>query len=56
MADSDKDHSRSMRLSVEDQRWSSTGQVLGGCVIGRSGDAMCGLYRAHEDDESGFLS
>jgi hypothetical protein len=23
-----------------------TGQVLGGWTIGRSGDAVCGLYRA----------
>jgi hypothetical protein len=32
-----------------------TGQVLGGWTIERSGDAVCGLHRAHEDAEHGFL-
>jgi hypothetical protein len=32
-----------------------TGQVLGSRMIGRSGDAMCGLYRAHEDEKCGFF-
>jgi hypothetical protein len=32
-----------------------TGRVLGGQTIGRSGDAVCGLYRAHEDVKHGFL-
>jgi hypothetical protein len=32
-----------------------TGQVLGGQMIGRSGDALCGLYRAHEDEKREFL-
>jgi hypothetical protein len=32
-----------------------TGQVLDGQTIGRSGDAMCGLYRAHEDEKREFL-
>jgi hypothetical protein len=34
---------------------SRTGRVLGGRVIVRSGDAMCGLYRARGDEEHGFL-
>jgi hypothetical protein len=34
---------------------SRTGRVLGGRTIGRSGDAVCGLYRAHVDEKSGFL-
>jgi hypothetical protein len=28
-----------------------TCRVLGGPAIERSGDAMCGLYRAHRDEE-----
>jgi hypothetical protein len=32
-----------------------TGRVLGGRTIGRSGDAVCGLYRAHEDVKHGVL-
>jgi hypothetical protein len=33
-----------------------TGRVLGGRAIERSGGAMCGLYRAHGDDEREFFS
>jgi hypothetical protein len=33
-----------------------TGRVLGGRAIERSGDAVCGLYRAHGDEEREFLS
>jgi hypothetical protein len=32
------------------------GQVLGDRAIKRSGDAVCGLHRAHEDEERKFLS
>jgi hypothetical protein len=32
-----------------------TGRVLGGRVIERSGDAVCGLHRAQGDEERGFL-
>ena len=32
-----------------------TGRVLGGRTIERSGDAVCGLYRAQGDEERGFL-
>jgi hypothetical protein len=32
-----------------------TGRLLGGRVIERSGGAMCGLYRAHGDEEREFL-
>ena len=32
-----------------------TGRVLGGRAIERSGGAVCGLYRAHGDEERGFL-
>jgi hypothetical protein len=31
------------------------GRVLGGRTIGRSGDVMCGLYHAHEDEKHMFL-
>jgi hypothetical protein len=32
-----------------------TGRVHGGRAIERSGDAVCGLYRARGDEEHGFL-
>jgi hypothetical protein len=32
-----------------------TGQVVGGQTIGRSDDSVCGLHRAHGDEEHGFL-
>jgi hypothetical protein len=55
MADRDEDYGRSRRPGAKDRRMSSIGQVLGGRMIGRSGDAVCDLHRAHEDDERGFL-
>jgi hypothetical protein len=55
MAGSDEDHGRSRRPDVEDQGWSSTGRVLGGRMIGRSGDAVCGLHCAEGDEEHMFL-
>jgi hypothetical protein len=39
-AGSDEDRGGSTRLGVEDRGWSSTGQVLGGRTIGRSGDTV----------------
>jgi hypothetical protein len=47
---------RSRRPAVEDQGWSSTGRVLGGQMVKRSGDTMCGLYCAQVDEECGFPS
>jgi hypothetical protein len=32
-----------------------TCRILGGRMIEKSGDVMCGLYRAHRDKECGFL-
>jgi hypothetical protein len=32
-----------------------TSRVLSGQMIERSGGTVCGLYRAHRDDECGFL-
>jgi hypothetical protein len=32
-----------------------TGRVLGGWVVERSGDAVCGLHRTRGDEERGFL-
>jgi hypothetical protein len=32
-----------------------TGRVLDGWTIERSGDVVCGLYRAHEDENREFL-
>jgi hypothetical protein len=56
MADSGEDLGRSRRPGAEDRGRSSTGRVLGGQMIGRSGDAVCGLYRAQGDEEHGFFS
>jgi hypothetical protein len=56
MVGSYEDHGRSRRRDAEDREWSSTGRVLGGQMIERSGDAMCGLYRTQGDEECEFLS
>jgi hypothetical protein len=32
-----------------------TGRILGGRAIERSGDTVCGLHRAHGDEERRFL-
>jgi hypothetical protein len=55
MVGSDEDHGRSRRLGANDRGWSSIGQVLSGRTIERLGDVVCGLYRAQEDEEHGFL-
>jgi hypothetical protein len=55
MVGSNVDLDSSRRPDTKDQRWLSTGRVLGGRTIRRLGDAVCGLYRAHEDEERGFL-
>jgi hypothetical protein len=34
---------------------SRTGRVLGGQTVDNSGDVVCGLHRAREDEERGFL-
>jgi hypothetical protein len=33
-----------------------TGRVLSGWAIEKSGGDVCGLHRAHGDEERGFLS
>jgi hypothetical protein len=43
-----------MGLVAGDQRWSSTGRVLGGRTIERSGDAVCSLHHAQGDEEHMF--
>jgi hypothetical protein len=55
MVGSDKDLGRSRRPNTEDRVWSSTGRVLGGRTIGRTGDIVCGLYCAQGDEERKFL-
>jgi hypothetical protein len=55
MVDSDEDRDRSRRLGAEDRGWSSTGRVLRGWTIERSGDVVCGLHRAQGDEEHEFL-
>jgi hypothetical protein len=55
MTCSDEDHGRSRRADAEDRRWSSTCQIHGGRTVERSGDAVCDLHRAQENEERGFL-
>jgi hypothetical protein len=55
MMGSDEDLGRSMRLSAEDRRWSSTGRILSDQTIGRLGDTVCDLHRAHGDEDHEFL-
>jgi hypothetical protein len=55
MAGSDEDRGSSRRLGAEDTGWSSTGQVLVGRTIERSGDVVCGLHHARGDKERRFL-
>jgi hypothetical protein len=55
MTGSDKDCGRSRRPGAEVQEWSSTGQILGGRTVERSGDAVCGLHCARGADERMFL-
>jgi hypothetical protein len=55
MTGSDNNRGRSRRLGVEDRGWSSMGRVLGCRMIERSGDAVCGLDDAQEDEEHRFL-
>jgi hypothetical protein len=40
---------------VQRTRDGRTGQVLKGRTIERSGGAVCGLHRAHGDEECEFL-
>jgi hypothetical protein len=40
---------------VQRTRDGRIGRVLGGRTIERSGDTVCDLHRAHEDDECRFL-
>jgi hypothetical protein len=54
MACSDKDHGRNRRSGAEDRGY-RTGRVLSCRVIERSGGAVCGLHRAHGDEERKFL-
>jgi hypothetical protein len=55
MVASDEDLGKSRRPGAEDRGWSSTGRVLSGRTIERSGDAMCGLHHGQGDEERGFL-
>jgi hypothetical protein len=55
MTGSDDDCDRSRRPGTEDLGWSSIDRVIGGRIIKRSGDAVCGLHRAQGDEERGFI-
>jgi hypothetical protein len=46
MAGNNEDRGRSRSLGAEGRRWSSTGRVLGGQTIERSGDAVYSLHYA----------
>jgi hypothetical protein len=41
---------------VQRTRDSRTGRILGGRIIGRSGDTVCGLHHAHGDEDRMFLA
>jgi hypothetical protein len=56
MMGNDEDRGRSRRLGTEDRGWSSTGRVLGGRMIKRSDDVVCGLHHAQGYEEHGFPS
>jgi hypothetical protein len=56
MVGSNDDRVRSRRLDAEDRGWSSTGRVLGGRTIERSGDVVCDLHHAQGGEEREFLS
>jgi hypothetical protein len=51
MVGSDENHGRSRRPGAEDRGWSSVGRVLGGRMIEKSGNAVCGLHRSQGDEE-----
>jgi hypothetical protein len=55
MAGNNEDRGRSRRPGAEDWRWSSTGRVLDGRTIRRTGDVVCSLYHAQGDEERVFL-
>jgi hypothetical protein len=55
MMDSDEDLGINRRPGADDQGWSSTGRILSVQMIGRSSDAICGLYRAQGDEDHMFL-
>jgi hypothetical protein len=55
MVGSDEDRGRSRRPGAEDREWSSTGRVLFGRTIERSGDVVCGLHQAQGGEERGLL-
>jgi hypothetical protein len=55
MVGNDDDLGRSRRPGAEDRGWSSTGWVFGGRTIKRSGDVVCGPYRAQGDEDCWFL-
>jgi hypothetical protein len=46
MVANDEHRDRSRRVDAEDRGWSSTGWILGGQMIKRSGDTVYGLHRA----------
>jgi hypothetical protein len=52
---SDEDLGSSMRPDADDRGWSNTCRILGGQMIGRKDDAVCGLYRAQGEEEHEFL-
>jgi hypothetical protein len=54
MTGNDEDHDRSRRLGAEDGEWLHMSGTRWS-EIERSGDAVCGLYRAQETRSASFL-
>jgi hypothetical protein len=55
MVGNDEDHDSCRRPGADDCGWSSTGLVLDGRMIGRSGDAVGGLHHTQGNEEREFL-
>jgi hypothetical protein len=55
MAGRDEDSGRSRRSGAEYRGWSSTGRIVSGQIIERSGDIVCGLHHTRGDKEPMFL-
>jgi hypothetical protein len=55
MAGSNEYRGMGRRPGADDWGWSSTGRIIGGQMIERSGDIVCGLHHVQRDEERGFL-
>jgi hypothetical protein len=55
MVGCDDDYGWTRRPGVEDRGWSSIDHILGGQMIERLCDVVCGLHRAQGDEEHRFI-